>query len=356
MTRATVVRTVLLIAPLVSWACASESPAAPGAIPAENALPGSVRINASWQVQPLPSVVRNRCPAIASSALDVNQAGNIVGWIILQCPESYAEDVPIMWWGPGHRIILPTIPAGLTAIDASAINGRNQMAGTEYDYQYHPIGAIFWPTPTIFFERRAYMIRALDVDDAGNVVGFYQASASIPVSAFSWNPLAGSFTLLPTLGGLESEALAVSSLGTVAGWAQDSVGLRHAVLWDQGKKMVDLGLLPGGTFAEVLGISDNQKFFVGHADDANYQTQGVYFSPGAQPSLLFANDPTDVNGSNQVVGSDNADAFVKDPTLVGIIRLARLPGSRSAIAFGINDQSVIVGLSADSEAHAVIWQ
>src|SRR5207302_3507687 len=62
---------------------------------------------------------------------------------------------------------------------------------------------------------------------------------------------------LGSLGGGESQAVAIDDRGRVVGYSTTATGAQHAFLWQNGK-MTDLGTLPGvaGTFNGV----ENEQF------------------------------------------------------------------------------------------------
>src|SRR5439155_18612513 len=71
--------------------------------------------------------------------------------------------------------------------------------------------------------------------------------------AFLWQ--AGVMTDLGTLGGLNSVAYGINHLGQVVGSAETAAGETHAFLWDRERGMRDLGVLAGDGSA-ATGIND----------------------------------------------------------------------------------------------------
>ena len=69
--------------------------------------------------------------------------------------------------------------------------------------------------------------RAYSINDNGVVVGVY----GIPQHGTACVWVNGVPTLLDSIGGWQSEALAVNNRGEIVGWAYDSLGARRAVLW-----------------------------------------------------------------------------------------------------------------------------
>jgi hypothetical protein len=73
---------------------------------------------------------------------------------------------------------------------------------------------------------------ATGVDNWGNVVGFHRDSASGPRTAFLWNFATGAHFLPGLPGGGETAAVAINSVNPeILGWAIDSHGVKHTVIW-----------------------------------------------------------------------------------------------------------------------------
>jgi probable HAF family extracellular repeat protein len=89
---------------------------------------------------------------------------------------------------------------------------------------------------------------ARGINDSGRIAGF--GAVSNRVHAFLLSPVAGNSTYtvtdLGTLGGTVSVANALNEAGQVVGWALDSNGQQHAVLWEYGRAR-NLGELTDGT-------------------------------------------------------------------------------------------------------------
>jgi len=172
---------------------------------------------------------------------------------------------------------------------------------------------------------------AVAVNASGQVVGWSEV-ASGDHHAFSWTQ-AGGMIDLGTLGGAQSEATAVNATGQVVGWANTADGDRHAFLWTQAGEMVDLG--PGNATA----VNDSGQV-VG-------QSQGIAFSWTQAGGMVYVglcgdrcwgpNDATAVNDSGQVVGEAGGGAFswTQAGGLVGIMA----PG----VATAVNASGQVVG-------------
>ncbi|HZM01173.1 MAG TPA: hypothetical protein VFD43_13075 [Planctomycetota bacterium] len=148
---------------------------------------------------------------------------------------------------------------------------------------------------------------------------------------------------LGTLGGVTSEARAVSDAGHVVGGAQTGVrndatfeGIeRHAFLWHKGK-MTDLGTLPGLIESRAMGVNSSGQV-VGIASSADVATSTAFLwrrgkmtalesllPPGSGWTLRTANA---INESGTIVGEGLHDgqprAFVMHPVMSAPVTGAR---------------------------------
>src|SRR4029453_12002142 len=87
----------------------------------------------------------------------------------------------------------------------------------------------------------------------------------------------GSVMDLGTLGGQNSQALAVNDLGQVVGWSETGNGGRRAFLWSPGKGMMNLGTL-GGNWSQALGIN-NRGEVIGLSRTTLGYLHAFWFSP-----------------------------------------------------------------------------
>jgi hypothetical protein len=72
---------------------------------------------------------------------------------------------------------------------------------------------------------------ATGVDAEGNVVGYHRDASGGPRTAFLWNLATGAHFLPGLPGGTETGAVAINSNHEILGWAVDSHGLKHTVIW-----------------------------------------------------------------------------------------------------------------------------
>ena len=166
------------------------------------------------------------------------------------------------------------------------------------------------------------------IDAEGIVVGSSLTSDGSSTHAFWYNPSTRQLNDLGTLsGGANSAAYGINLFGQIVGNSDtgrfDNSGnpITDAVMWNLlTRKVVDLGTLPGGAFAQATAIN-NFGSTVGFSSNA----QGL------------------------------THAFLAKPT--GLLDLGALGGSYSQ-ATAINDLGVVVGfsnISGDTDVHAFVW-
>lgn len=102
------------------------------------------------------------------------------------------------------------------------------------------------------------------INNLGQIVGLGQ-NCSDPTQpnlppAVGWLYQNGSVTQLPSLGqGNSTFAYGINDLGQVVGQSAVDVNatIVHAFVWQVGTAMIDLGVLPGGTFSVASAINNS---------------------------------------------------------------------------------------------------
>jgi probable HAF family extracellular repeat protein len=164
-------------------------------------------------------------------------------------------------------------------------------------------------------------------------------------------------TDLGTLGGEESEALAMNDGGQVVGWSQAAfsnsyVGYpQHAFLYDSGA-MRDLGTL-GGCCSHAYGIN-NRGWVVGRSDIGGGVYHAFLYRDGAMRDLGTLGGlhscAFDINENGDIIGysevpNGGAHAFLYSN---GVMRDLGTLGSNLSVAHAINNRGDIVGHSQDA--------
>ena len=219
--------------------------------------------------------------------------------------------------------------------------------------------------------------RSSDINSWGQVTGMGSTSNG-EMHAFRWDPMTGIADLGTLPNGTCSRGMFISDSGHVTGIASTSAGSQcfgdagdHAFLWSASTGMIDLGVLPGGSFSIPTGINDSGRV-VGHADASAGPTRSFLWSAASGMIDLGTfpfgdlSQAWDINASGQVVGLSRipldtdpsfffAHAFLWS-TSTGMTDLGTLGGFRSE-AFAINDSGQVAGQAdtANGEIHAFLW-
>jgi probable HAF family extracellular repeat protein len=202
---------------------------------------------------------------------------------------------------------------------------------------------------------------------------------------------AGTMTALPTLGGPNGYAAGTNERGDIVGWAENNVHDStcvppqvlqfEAVLWRADGKTEELPPYPGDSDGAATAINEHGDAvgISGRCDNAvgalTAQHALVWLDGVPQKIKTFGgkgwNTPTDINNRGQVVGfadiADDETGGVLTPfplplgfiwsEATGTVEIPPLPGDQYAIAYGINDEGVVVGQSfgGPEGSRAVIW-
>lgn len=223
-------------------------------------------------------------------------------------------------------------------------------------------------------------------------------------------------TDLGTLGGAASEASGLNLLGDVVGSSLTSAGVQHGFLYRNGR-MVDLGVLNGGTTSRATSISDTgvvvgysginaygpqlQEFTQGFVwQDGSIRGLGALYCPCSfnerygtsrafavsrdgrvvgesltgrarstqaflwqenamrgliEPDGLSNSAAYDINDLDEIVGEFAGRAFLAARS--GPQDLGVLPGDAASSARAVSNTGVVAGdsLTADGVSHAFVW-
>lgn len=249
----------------------------------------------------------------AAIGLDINEAGDIVGFAIGLC----YNDRAFIWKAGSPSIQFLPMPAGTSSSRAHGINDKGQIVGV-WTHPTHPGSGGFMIDNGVFIGMGTLpggdWSEAYDVNDDGVAVGFWGNTIVGPgLLAMSWQDGAMS-DLSPLLAEPSSVAYAINDAGWITGFVSPvnyNVDGR-AFLWD-------------GTQLTVLPPA-----------------------PGAYTSFGRA-----INGLGQVAGWGNADCDPPQKYCLlrrgffwngsEMIALGSLPGYPSVRPYGLNDAGQIVG-------------
>lgn len=201
-------------------------------------------------------------------------------------------------------------------------------------------------------------IQANGVNNAGQVVGWYQDSSNTP-HGFVWQK--GVLQTLDYPGSTGTHFNGINNRGVVIGAYFDFGFNWHAFTYTlSSKSWTELPAIPDYSSNLPAGINDDGEAtgYAGAGDDGplawiwNSETQSYSFFtvPGAQEADTF---PTGINNANQIVGiyytyphSDFPLGFLKEecPKSGDIMYVhIHVPGALTTSPSGINNKSVIVG-------------
>jgi probable HAF family extracellular repeat protein len=230
---------------------------------------------------------------------------------------------------------------------AKAVNRSGQVVGTSRD-ALGRTRAFLWQEDLGIVDLKpltGVSTSANDINEQGDIVGggdtgFGDFHAYLLSEGTSFD--------LGTLGGNESEALAVNRRGQVVGHSRvGGAVVKHAFVIPQPGSMVDLGSLGGAGTTSIAHDVNEEGAVVGLADTRTGQPHAFLWTAadgmrdlgalGAASSVALG-----VNNRTEVVGGSGR-AFLWTERL-GMVDLGTL-GGRTSCANDVNDLGCIVGVS-----------
>jgi probable HAF family extracellular repeat protein len=275
----------------------------------------------SWRRGRLVDLPIEKAAGVAS---DVSDEGWALG---VQSDSPFLGGTPVAWTPAGRLVTLPVLPPGTVpsgdVAGTSRINDRGRVA--------------------------------LDLV----VDGVNRAAV--------WR-VGGNVTLLPTLGGSTSRAVAINRRGDVIGQSSTADGASHASLWRaRDRRIVDLGTLTGSGNSRAL-VLDDRGDVVGLSVGADGGDRPFLWRAGTMTELPTLGSttsfppalPVDMDHRGRVVGSADVPGGPSHAILWQngqIVDLGALADpTRPSLALDINERGQVLGsVLASPTGNAVLW-
>jgi probable HAF family extracellular repeat protein len=255
----------------------------------------------------------------SSAALDINEAGQIVGI------QGTASGWSAISWRHGSATYLENQPGG--ASSASGVNDEGQIVGDSAANVNGLSRASIWKDgrlATMGTVGGSGIGIALKINNAGDIVG-YSADANGQERPTLWKN--GLPIDLGTLGGPNGAARAINNQGQIVGTSSTPFGAgltTHAALWQRGA-ITDLGTL-GGSFSAAHAIN-NAGQIVGMSTGPDERPHPVIWRSAtaapvdigtlvdASAAGLQIDAPADINDRGQIV----ATALLQDGSTRAVV-------------------------------------
>ncbi len=246
-----------------------------------------------------------------SSAFASNSAGTIAG--VSTSTSSFGSNVACTWDSRGQIAVLPEVIAG-QEYGASAINEFDQVAGVS-DVSPFEKTAVMWSDGDAIMlpSLGGVSSEARDISNTGTVVGGSR-NTNNDYHACYWQD--GIVFQLPLLAGnpttIVSDSVGINDAGVIAGWCEDDFDILHCVIWRDGQ-IIDLHdpKYEGGSSATGInnyGEVSGAVYSGGEAFPAVWTGGGIRILPDFAPpkhkwtELRFA---WGINDLGMVIGEGN---------------------------------------------------
>ncbi|MFM9959195.1 MAG: dockerin type I domain-containing protein [Phycisphaerales bacterium] len=257
-------------------------------------------------------------------ALDINDAGDIVGSLDLTLQFGDNDNQAVLWPASGGVVALIINQPGEFS-DARAINNRGDIVGENQRQAYfRPAGAN--SAAQNIGTLGASFSYAVDVNDFGEVVGNSREQFGAVDLPFRWRDTTGVMVSLGTLRGVGAFAQAINNRGQIVGHdaiSSSSASTDRAFIINPGGTMTDLNtLIPatsGWTLTRATAIN-NAGVIVGVGRFQN-QEQAFILTPDSPaafvPCLADLNRDLSINTADLVrllgdFGQSGAPGFASD--------------------------------------------
>lgn len=248
-----------------------------------------------------------------------------------------------------HYTVVPLMPGTVTALsDSGHVLGRE--AGTGRIFVWRDGESDFFRSPS------GLQIAALDINNMGQVTGYFKVSSPGPDHVFKWDN--GVFTDLGTFGIYDQTYMgAINNNGIIAGAASSPGPEWTSFLWENGTFTPILSATP----LEPTGINDSIHIVGenGGGGDGYIYRNGQLTALGSLP-VDSTSYPQAINASDAVVGwcgsSYRRAFFWKQGTMSPLNTV----NSNQSWAIDVNDSDDAVGfvqmVSGQYVFHAFLWK
>jgi probable HAF family extracellular repeat protein len=194
-------------------------------------------------------------PGSGLNPRDISEQGQVVG---MKQP-AFDQGTPFSW----RRGQLVDLPIERAAGIASDVSDHGWALGVQSDSPFASGTPVAWTPAGVLVtlpEPPPGTVPSGDVAGTRRIKDRGQIALDLVVDGVNraavWR-VGGSVTLLPTLGGPASRAVAINRRGDVVGQSSTAVGASHAVLWRaRDRRIVDLGTLTGAGNSQGLLLND----------------------------------------------------------------------------------------------------
>jgi len=165
-------------------------------------------------------------PGGSGFVTDINEAGDIVGTV-----SQGSQSNGAVWRRSqsDYTLLQPvSSPTGFTSVIPRHINDWGVIIGSVETGEFKPRYTTIWTRTGRPHILRALISQGVDINNSGVAVLIGEA----PAQALAWNIVRGTFSRLPSLGGIDQPVPnGVNNRGQIVGSSATEDGQLHAVIW-----------------------------------------------------------------------------------------------------------------------------